>query len=250
MLEHLAGIVCGGGYTFLFGNGIFRAVDEVLRGTLNTNDGEEAEGDCQQLLRCIRAESATEAAANGIGKILCAKVGIAAAIADIHDLGIENDGVGNLKNGGGEIGLREFGAATGTEVLMGLTFEDIHVAFTAVKNDLLFHNGNALNFLGSAEAGTNLRDNLHVHGDADLIKAAIEGDAVYADIGADDLGIFGAYAAAAFNELVSDVGKINGNVLKAILVAAAVKNSVCVYIYRITGTAAKGRVVSGIGHDG
>jgi hypothetical protein len=43
MLEHFAGIVGGGGQAFLFGDGIFRSVDEVLRGALNAYDGEEAE---------------------------------------------------------------------------------------------------------------------------------------------------------------------------------------------------------------
>ena len=250
MLEHLAGVVCGGGNTFLFGNGVFGSVNEILRGTFNADDGKEAERDGKQLFGLCGAESAADAAANVIGKILCGKAGITATFTNLHDLGIQNDGVGNLKDCGGEIRFGEIRIGAITEVLIRRAFEDIDIALTTVKNDFLFNDGDALDFLRSAKAGTNLREDLYVHGDADLIKAAVEGDTVNIDIGADDLRILGTHTAAAFDQLVSHVGKINGNVLKAILIAAAVKNSVCVYIYRVTGTAAKGRAVSGIWHNG
>ena len=250
VLEHLAGVVCGGGNTFLFGNGVFGSVNEILRGTFNADDGKEAEGDGKQFFGLCGAESAADTAANVIGKILCGKAGIATALANLHDLGIQNDGVCNLKNCGGEICFRDFRIGAVAEILMSRAFEDIDVSFTAVKNDFLFNDGDAFDFLRSAEAGANLRDDLYVHGDADLIKAAVEGDAVNIDIGADDLRVFGTHTAATLDQLVSHVGKINGNVFKAIFIAAAIKNSMGVYIYRVTGTAAKRRVVSGIWHDG
>ncbi len=170
--------------------------------------------------------------------------------ADIHDLGIQNDGIGNLEYSGGKIGFRKLGRVASTEILNGFALKDIDIAFTAVKDDFLFRDGNAFNFLRSAEASTNFRDDLHIHGDADLIKTAVEGDTVNMDVGTDDLGALGADTAAAFDEFISDIGKINGNILKAILVAATVKDSMGVYIYRVTGTAAKGRCVSGIRHTG
>ena len=250
MLEHLAGVVCGRGYTFLFGDGIFRAVNEVLRGTFNANDGEKSERDRKELVRHIGAKSAAKAAAYRVGKIFDGDMGMTMAVAGFHDLRIQNDGVGNFKNSRRKIRFRKFGAAAGAEILNRLTLEDVDVALAAVKNDFLFYDGNTFDFLRSAEASADLCNDLHIHGDADLIKTAVEGDAVNVDVGADDFGVFGAYTAASFDELVSDVGKINGNVLKAILIAAAVKDPMGVYIYRITGTAAKRRVVSGIGHTG
>ena len=250
VLEHLAGIVCGGGNTFLFGNGIFGSVDEILRGTFNANNGKEAEGDGKQLFGLCGAESAADAAANVIGEIFCGKAGIAATFANLHDLGIQNDGVGNLKDRCGEIRFGKIRIGAIAEILMRGAFEDIDVALTAVENDFLFDDGDAFDLLRSAKAGANLRDDLYVHGDADLIKAAVEGDAVNIDIGADDLRILGTHAAAAFDQLVSHVGKINGNVFKAIFITAAIKNSIGVYIYRVTGTAARRRIVSGIWHNG
>ena len=43
MFEHFARIIGGRRNTFLFGNGIFRTVDEILRGTFNTNHRKETE---------------------------------------------------------------------------------------------------------------------------------------------------------------------------------------------------------------
>ena len=174
VLEHLAGIVCGGGNTFLFGNGVFGSVNEILRGTFIADDGKEAEGDGKQLFGRCEAESAADTAANVIGKILCGKAGIATALANLHDLGVQNDGVSNLKNCCGEIRFRKFRIGAVAEILMRGAFEDIDVSFAAVKNDFLFNDGDAFDFLRSAEAGANLRNDLYVHGDADLIKAAVE----------------------------------------------------------------------------
>ena len=250
MLEHLAGVIGGLRSTFLFGNGIFDAMDKILRGTLNANDGEEAEGYRQKFARHIGAKSAAEAGANRVGKIFNGDMRMTMTFAGFHDLGIQNDGVGNLKNCRRQIGFRKFRAAASAEILNRFTLENIDVSFTAVKDHFLFYDGNALDFLRSAKAGADFCYDLHVHRNVDLIKTAVKGNAVNVNVCANDLRAFGAYTAASFDELVSNVGKINGNVLKAILVAAAIKNPMRVYIYRITGTAAKGRVVSGLGHNG
>ncbi len=250
MLEHLARVIGGLCCTFLFGNGIFDAVNKILCRAFDADDREEAERDRKELARHIGAKSASEATANRVGKVFNGDMRMAMTIAGFHDLGIQNDGVGNLKNGCRKIGFGKFRTAASTEILNGFTLENIHVAFTAIKNHFLFYDGNTFNFLRSAKASADLRDDLHIHRDADLIKTAVEGDAVHMDVGTDDLRAFCAHTAASFDELVSNVGKINGNVLKAILVAAAIKDPMGVYIYRITGTAAKGRVVSGLGHNG
>lgn len=250
MLEHLAGVIGGLGRAFLFRNGVFDAVDKILRGTLNANDGEEAEGYRQEFARHIGAKSAAKAGADRVGKIFDGDMRMAMTFAGFHDLGIQNDGVGNLKNGRRQIGFRKFRTTASTEILNRLTLENIDVAFTAVKDHFLFYDGDTFDFLRSAKTSADLCYDLHVHRDVDLIKTAVKGNAVNVNVGANDLRAFGAYTAASFDEFVSNVGKINGNVLKAILVAAAIKNPMCVYIYRITGTAAKGRVVSGLGHKG
>ncbi len=205
MLEHLAGIIGRGRYTFFFGNGIFRTVNEILRRAFNTNDGEESERNGQKFVWHIGAESASEATADRIGQILDRDMRMTMAIAGIHDLRIQNDGIRDLKNGGRKIGFRKFRTAAGAEILNGLAFEDIDVSFASVKNHLLFHDGNALDLLGSAKTSTNLCDDLDVHGDADLIKASVKGDAVHIDVGADHLCVFCTHAAAAFDQFVSDV---------------------------------------------
>ncbi len=247
MTEHLAGVIGRRGHAFFFGDGVFRSVDKILGGAFNANDREETERDGQELSRQIRAKSAAEERANRVGKILDGNARCTAAIAGVHDLGIEYDGVSNLKDSGGKVGFGELGAAAGAEIGVWLALENVDISFAAVKDDFLFRNGNAFDLLRSAKAGADLGDDLYIHGNADLIKAAVKGDGVNGDIGAKNLCVFGADTAAALEELISDVGKINGNVLKAVFVPTAVEDSHGVYIYRVTGAAAKG-AVSGIGH--
>ena len=235
VLEHLAGIIRRGGNALLFGNGVFRAMDEILCGTLNAHDGEEAERDRQHLGCGLTADSAAEAAANDIGQILCADTGTA-AIASFDDPCAENDGVHDLKHGAREIGAGNFRGAAGAEILLTeLAFENIDIAFATVKDDFLFYDGDAFDLLRSADARTDLSGDLDIHGDAYLIKAPIEGNGVHVYVRADDLRAFCADGAASFENIVAGIREIYGNILEAVFISTAIKDPMGVYIYgRIT----------------
>ena len=235
MLEHLAGIIRGGGNTFLFGNGVFRTVDKILRGTLNAHDGEKAKRDGQHLGGGLTADSAAQTAANDIGQILCADAG-PAAIASLDNPCTENDGIYNLKHGAWEIGAGNFRGATGAEILLAeLAFENIDVTFATIKDDLLFHDGDAFDLLRSADACADLCGDLDIHGDAYLIKTPIEGNGVNVYVRADDLRAFCADGAASFENIVAGIREIYGNILEAVFISTAIKDPMGVYIYgRIT----------------
>ncbi len=235
VLEHLARIIRGGGDAFFFGNSVFRAVNEILRGTLNTHDGEEAKGDGQHLGGGLAAHSAAEAAANDIGQVLRADAGTA-AIACLCDPCAENDGVYDFKHGAREIGAGDFRGAAGAEILLAkLALENIDVPFAAVKDDLLFHDGDAFDLLRSANARADLGGDLDIHGDTYLIKTPIEGNGVNVYVRADDLRALCADGAASFQNIVAGIREIYGNLLKAVFVPTAIKDPMGVYIYgRIT----------------
>lgn len=235
MLEHLAGIVSGGGDAFFFGNCVFRAMDQILCGTLNAHDGEEAEGDGQHLGGRLAADSAAETAANDIGQILRTDAGTA-AIAGFGDPRAENDGVYDFKHGAREIGAGDFRGAAGAEILLAkLALKNVDIAFTAVKDDLLFHDGDAFDLLRSADARADLGGDLDIHGDAYLIKTPIEGNGINVYVRADDLRALCADTAASFQNIVAGIREIYGNILEAVFVPTAIKDPMGVYIYgRIT----------------
>ena len=136
MFEHFTGIVGGRRNAFFFGNGVFRAVNEVLCGTLNANDGEEAERDGEDLAVIFVGDPAVHAIANGLGEILHADVAVGAKLAYVENARIEYEGIHNLKNSGRQIGTGTFRVMTTAEITgRKLTFENIHVAsFARTQN--------------------------------------------------------------------------------------------------------------------
>ena len=199
MFEHFAGVVGGGRNTFLFGDGVFRAVYEILRGAFNAHDGEEAEGDGKHLAVVLVGDSAVQTVADDLGEILRAEVAVVVKLAYVQNAGIENERVYDLKNGGGKIVAGTFRMGTAAEIRMGgIALEDIDVTFSAVENDLFLHYGNAVGFLRSAETSADLHGNLDIQRNADLIKASVERHVVNVDVGAEDLCAFGADRGSAF----------------------------------------------------
>ena len=235
VLEHLAGIICRRGNTFLFGNSVFRTVDEILRRTLNTYDREEAERDGQHLGGGLTANSAAKTTANDIRQILSADAGTA-TIASLDDPCAENDGINDLKYSAWEIAAWDLCCTAGAEILLTeLAFENIDVTFAAIKDDLFFHDGDAFDLLRSADACADFSGDLDIHGDAYLIKTPIEGNGVNVYVRADDLRAFCADGAASFQNIVAGIREIYGNILEAVFISTAIKDPMGVYIYgRIT----------------
>ena len=249
VLEHLAGIVYAGRDAFFFGNAVFRTVNEVLRGAFDTHNGEESERHGEDLAAIV-CRSAAETAANTFGQIVdIDAAGTALTFADVNDLRGKHDGIYHFENSGREIVAGGFRMIAAAEILRAdLASENVYVAFAAVKNHFLFNDGNAVKFLRSAEAGANFNGQFDIHGDIDLIKAAVKGNAINVYVGAKDLRAFGADVACSFDQFVSAFGKINGNVFKAIFIPTAIKDPIGVYIYRVAVSAAIGRI-SGIRHN-
>ena len=199
MFEHFAGIVGGGRNAFLFGDGIFRAVNEILRGALNANDGEEAERDGEYLAVVLVRDPAVQTIADDLGEIFRAEMAVMADLAYVKNAGIENERIHDLKNGSGKIVSGTFRMVATAEIRMGgIALEYIDVTFAAVENDLFLHYGNAVGLLRSAHTSADFHGDLDIQSNADLIKASVKGDVVDVDIGAEDLRAFGADRGSAF----------------------------------------------------
>ena len=192
MFEHFAGIVGGGGNAFLFGNGIFRAVNEVLRGALNADDGEEAERDGENLSVIFVRDPAVHAIANGFGEILRMQMATG-AVAHVENAGIQHERIHDLENGGGQIVAGRFRMVTTAEIRIdAIALEDIDVALAAVKDHLFLDDGDSVGLLRSAETSADLDGDLDIHGNADLIKTAVERHVVDVNVCAKDLRALGA----------------------------------------------------------
>ena len=199
MFEHFAGIVGGGRNAFLFRHGVFRSVNEILRGAFDTNDGEEAERDGKHLAVVLVSDSAVQTVADDLGEILRAEVAVVTDLAYVKNAGIEDERIHDLKNSGGKIVSGAFRMVTAAEIRMGgIALEDIDVAFSAVENDLFLYYGNAVGFLRSAETSADLHGDLDIQRNADLIKASVERHVINVDVGAEDLCAFGADRGSAF----------------------------------------------------
>ena len=198
MFEHFAGVVGGGRNAFLFGNGVFRAVNEVLRGALNANDGEEAERDGEDLSVIFVGDPAVHAVADGFGEILRVEMATG-SLAYVENAGVQHERVHDLENGGGKIVAGRFRMVTAAEVRIGaVALEDVDVAFAAVKDHLFLNDGDTVGLLRSAETSADLNGDLDIHGNADLIEAPIEGHVVDVNVCAEDLRAFGADRGSTF----------------------------------------------------
>ena len=199
MFEHFARIVGGGGNALLFGYGVFRSVYEILRGTLDAYDGEKAEGDGKHLTVLLVGESAVHTVADDLGEILGVDVAVGTKLAGVENTGVEDEGIYDLKDGGGKIVSGAFRMLAAAEIRGGnVALENIDVAFSAVENHLFLNDGDTLGLLCSAHAGADLHGDLDIHGNADLIKAPIEGDVIHVNICAEDLCAFGTDCGSAF----------------------------------------------------
>ena len=199
MFEHFARIVGGGRNAFFLGYGVFRTVYEILRGTFDANDGEEAEGDGKYLIVMLMGESAVHTVADDLGEVLGVDVTMGTKLAGVENTGVEDEGIYDLKDGGGKIVSGAFRMLAAAEIRGGnVALENIDVAFSAVENHLFLNDGDTLGLLCSAHAGADLHGDLDIHGNADLIKAPIEGDVIHVNICAEDLCAFGTDCGSAF----------------------------------------------------
>ena len=199
MFEHFARVIGGGRNALLFGYGVFRAVYEILRGALDAHNGEETERDGKHLVVMLMREPAVHAVADDLRKILGVNVAMGTKLAGVENTGTEDEGIHDLKNGGGKIVSGAFCMLAAAEIRGGyVALENVDVAFSAVENHLFFNDGDAFGLLCSAHASADLRGDLDIHGNTDLIKAPIEGDVIHVNVCAEDLCAFCADCGSAF----------------------------------------------------
>ena len=165
-----------------------------------------------------------------LGDVVDTATAAGLALLGLRDLNAQCDRVGHLAHHGRRVAfgifviLRCFAEAGAAR----FTSENVHVALASVKNDLLFGYGDTVKLLSLSGTQASFKAYTCIESYGDLIEAAIELYRFKIKAGPDDLGAFDFDARRLFYYLLTEAREIYPDILKAILVTAAVKNSVTV----------------------
>ena len=250
VLEHATRIIRCGRNAFFFGNGVFRAVHKILRGALNSYHREKSERNEQVFSRGVGAESAVKHGADCFWQLAVAEtVAEVLATASLNNLRVKYYRIDDFKNRCREIACGIALAASAAEAgTVRRALENADVTFAAVKNDLLFDDAKSICLLRATKSDADLAVDLYIHFHRHLIETAVERYRVDAHIRRDDVCALRSDVASAFNGVPAAVREINDYILKAVLVAATVQNSVGIYINRVTSRTGE-RHISVISHN-
>jgi len=236
--ENTAGVVVAGHGTLLIRHTIFGGLDQVLRRPRQSNDRENTERNGQISASVAIGNRATHIRANRIGNVAGAAAAIAAAALLYNGAG-KHDRLYKLDD------RRRCIAATvaqiGRRAKIGntaVTLEGVNRAFTAVKNDLLIQNGNAVKLLRSAtDAGLQLQ--LDEETNTNGVKAAVELNVFQMDGRVSNRCALDADGTGALNDLVAEITQKNAGILKAIPILAGIQDAICLDAVHIALIAAQ-----------
>lgn len=238
--EDLTGIILLYRSALLFGDAVFRCIDQILRRANDANDRKDAEGNGKIAslpdFSIVEDQGSIHACENGIRQIVLAAATAAFAFAELFkDPTSENDGIYSLYDCGGNVFLSANGIGITTKSPgKSVALEDINVAFATVKDHALLDCGNSLNLLRVVAANADLEQDLYVEADSDRIKSAVELDGINSDTAPNDMRVLGANRGRALDDLVSKIRKIYPHVLIAITVATGIQHAVGFNADRIT----------------
>ena len=246
LTERRAGVYLSA-VTFFFGNAALGGTDKILTLAFKTNDREEAERYEKLSVSCgvTFREVSAKATGDTFGKLVGVAEATTALILASYYAKVESNWVCNLAYRKGEISALAFSEGSGYTAGFSVTrTENTDVSFATVENYLLVTYGKTLKFGYLARTHTRLKRQLDVKTNVHGIKSAIEFYRLYAERGADYLGVFYANIARFLYYLLTAFVKEYLNVLKAVLILAAVKNSCYVKDYRfLTRTARKAFII-------
>ena len=265
--EKVAGIVGRGRNTFLVGNDELGGVHQVLRGTHQPYQGENAQRNHQSATGAvslaisvtgIRIQGGGQAAYNGRGNI----AGAAAATNGLRANGLqnanpENNRIYGFHNCGGDTALLVAGLGFGTEGgAIGTGTEDAHRAVASEQHNLLFQHGNAVEFPGLPGAEASFKNELDVEANVDGVEATIELDGINANVSPGDAGVLDTDLSRVLNDFLAEIGQEYAHVFKTVAVATGIQNAVGLYADKpgfptLSASVPKGGTMghTGIGHN-
>jgi hypothetical protein len=219
-IEYPARVILVGSYAFLVGNAILGSVDKILTGTNDANDRKDTEAHKKISVAVLVAKTAVKAYCYALGNVATATANTAGRTYRLLiNARRKNDRIYHLDHRLGKILDSARGLGGIAEVVgSARASEHAHVALTAVKDHLLFNDRYPLKFLCSARADAGLKQELDVKSYGHGIKSAIKTNGVDVNVGPGYIRLLCAHVARSLNNIVTDIGKIDPNVLEAIAV--------------------------------
>ena len=241
LLEQAARVFHGRHFAFLFGNTVFHRGDEILRRAFDPHDGEEAEGNKEDVGIVVVGEIARERCADTIRDLIHRTAAEAAArFVRFDDAGVQDDRVDRLKNGDrervGDVRLHRIAAAEAGRLYF--TLENTDVPFTAEENNFLFDDGDTFEFLHIARSDAGFEGDLYVNFDKELIKPAVERYRVDVNARPHNLRALCTDDAGAVNDILTDTGQIHPHIFKTVFIAAGVEDPIGVDAHKVPVTSA------------
>ena len=226
-------IVIRRGKAFLVGDAVIRRLNEELGGPLHPYHREDAERHIKVCPLSALNELAVQSVGQSCGKLNAVpRTAGTTAIAGAFDLRAEDHGLDRLYIGDRVIVPHGVKASHIAIIVFGRGGKGDRSAVSAVEDDILLCNGDTAEVLtfSNAEARLAFNENVVAHGD--LIKAAIEGHLIDTDIRPQERCASRAHIGCVCERFLAEGGQIDTRILKAISVAAAVKNAIGVNTYR------------------
>ena len=112
-------------------------------------------------------------------------------------------------------------------------FENAYTSLASEKYNTLVKDAKTANFIRSSVSEANFEFYFYKHPYVYLKETGIESNFINTDISGNYFRAFCPYIYTRLQDVCTGSGDIYGCILKTVLVAAAIKNSVCVYINRI-----------------
>jgi hypothetical protein len=238
--EHGARIILTSFDALLVGNAVFRCRDEILGGTDDADNRENAKRNSQIATAISIRKSSAYTMAHGLGNVAAATAAMTFGLL-FTDTSTENNGIDDLYHRDRHVTALAAGSGLGTKIgCVGITLEDVDIALTTVKDDALLKNCHTFKFLTSATAHTSLQFKFNVESDVDGVETAVELDGVDMDGRPADRGALDADATGALQDLVAEVGQKYPYVFKAVTVAAGIQNTIGFNADHFTPAAGRG----------
>ena len=235
-LENTARIVVLARDAFLIGNRIFGCTDQILTGAYDAYHREKTDRNGKIFSTAITVvQNPIDTRCHVIRNIARSATAATAITTRFQNANTENNGLDYVDNScrgifGTEARTR-LGAIIARRVIVASKGLDLVV--TAKQNHTLFQHRNAVKLLRmTADAG--LKGQLDKEFNVNGIKTAVKSDGIDTDIGRQKLGMTDTNRRGVVDDLITEIGQKDSDVLKAITIAAGIQDSVGFYTNQIS----------------
>ena len=244
MAEDLAGIVLAAAAgALLLRHTVVIYRHQELGVPLQTDDRELAQGNIDPLSVIAEAQVAAEAGANArrdFGQFTVA----GAALADVHQLHIEHDGVYRLHHGGGQVGFADVLLIHPLKRHLG--GEHLGGALAAEENHPLVKDTQAADLHRPGSADERVRSHAVVVADIHSVEAPVKADGFHINVHVQQLRLARLDADGAVDHRLAVLGGVKAQILDTILVFARIIDLLRVYAHGLADT---GSILHRTGHD-